>query len=1106
MLTIYRSNRVEELARLLGDLLAVPLGDALRSEVIVVQSLGMRRWLSFQIAARFGVAMNCEFPFFAEFGQRVFKSAFAGEAAGKSFSREALPWRVLGAMERLWERAELEPLRRYVGADAASELKRFEVARQIAGVFDRYMAFKPELPLEWERTREGGWQGLLWRDLIAERAEVHPPALLTRLLEQIERGETSLPNLPERVSVFGVASLPPFYLRLLDAVAKCTAVHFFLFEPTDQYWGDLKSPRDQRRYLRRHARPGQTAADLHLEVGHELLASWGKAGQDFTNEVQDLNPHTFREEFRPPEETTLLRQLQSGIFHLRSTADPTQNQEPRTKNQELPDPSLQIHCCHSPMRELEVLYDSLLDLFERLPGLTPKDILVTMPDVGTHAPFIEAVFGAPEDERMRIPYTIADRSASARSAVARTFLKMLELPGRRFTSAEVLALLETAAVRERFGFSEVDLVLVRDAVERNGIRWGIDGRHRAAFGVPAFEQNSWRAGLDRLLLGYALAGDGATLYESILPDAEVEGSLALLAGQLAQFVEGLFELVPGLTAPRSLREWSRSLRRLLDTFFIEETAEGEEVLAVRKALAALGELAEFHAGPVTFAAIRAHLQGVLGEMDSGSGFLAGHVTFCSLKPMRSIPFRVICTLGMNDGAFPRREVPIAFDLLAEPGAGRSRRDEDRQLFLESLLSAREVFYLSYSGLSPKDNSESPPSTVVSELLDHLEALHPAPPREAPAPSAQRAGTQASQPVRSAGFQPAVSDEAKPYARFLTRHRLQPFSPAYFAKSGPLFSYSEENFRASQAGRAAKPPLRTGWIDAPLPELGPEWRAVELRNLIRFFRHPARYFLRERLKLELPEALGEPCDCEPLELDALERWTLANDLAGAVVAGRPLDSALAVVRAAGLAPHGHFGDVQLEVMRQGAAGVGAHLEALALGGRLAPAPLSLTLGEWQLTGTLEGLYESAQLEICGSEPSAKDRLSAWIRHLALGASSSAGPLRTVLVSATGSLEHQPVEDARARLADLLTIYEQGLRSPLPFFPKASYEFSRRTLRPGKRESTDPAKAGRTEYANSEGRDPHNDFCFRHLEEPCGEEWQRLALRIYTPLFNATAEPS
>ena len=440
--------------------------------------------------------------------------------------------------------------------------------------------------------------------------------------------------------------------------------------------------------------------------------------------------------------------------------EPMTSEEPVRRGIPPGDASLQIHCCHGAMRELEVLHDRLLDLFDRLPGLMPKDILVTMPEVETYAPYIGAVFNT-------LPFSIADRSAQAESSVAAALLKLLALHGGRFLARDVLALLEIQAVRERFGIAESELDDVRRWVDDTGIRWGIDAAHRAAVGLPSFGNNSWRAGLDRLLLGYALPGDGATLFEDVLPYPEIEGGDAALLGRFVDFCEKLFRLIPALDAPRTLAEWEASLRELLDTFVDDNDDLADELKRVRSAVRGIGALTEFHPGPISFEVLRTHLASVLSETESGFGFLAGHITFCSLKPMRSVPFRVICILGLNDTAFPRREPPLGFDLLAQEGRGRSRRDDDRQLFLETILSARDALYLSYSGLSPRDNSEAPPSVVVTELLDYT----------------------------ARNYEPALA---------VTMHPLQAFSTRYFGVDQPLFSYSAAALAASRASCTPAP--------------------------------------------------------------------------------------------------------------------------------------------------------------------------------------------------------------------------------------------------------------------------------------------------------------
>ncbi|HEV7403459.1 MAG TPA: exodeoxyribonuclease V subunit gamma [Chthoniobacteraceae bacterium] len=1046
-LYVYRSNRLEALGERLAEVLRVPLPNPLQPETIVVQSLGMRRWISFELAARLGVTMNCHFPFFQEFAHGLLNPGIKTQSA---FSRTALPWRILALLPRLIERPGFEPLQHYAGHDAQAALKQFQLANQIATVFDRYLAHSPERLLQWENKREQGWQAQLWRELAKGHAETHPPALLRAFTARAEANEP-LPGVAPRLSVFGISGVPPFFLHLLQAAGRLIEVHLFLLEPTDQYWGDILSQREQSRLLRRPELKGRTAEDLHFEPANELLASFGRPGRAFSRDIEDLEPNDSEPLFVEPVPDTLLRAWQSDIFQV---MEPMTAEEPARRAGEPGDASVQIHCCHGPMRELEVLHDRLLDLFERLPRLMPKDILVTMPEVETYAPYIGAVFNQADAAGQRLPFSIADRSAQAESSVAAALLKLLALHGGRFLARDVLGLLEIQAVRQRFGIAESELDDVRRWVDDTGIRWGIDAAHRAAVGLPSFDNNSWRAGLDRLLLGYALPGDGATLFEDVLPYPEIEGGDAALLGRFVDFCEKLFRLVPALDAPRPLAEWEASLRELLDTFIADHDDFAGELKRVRSAVRGVGALTEFHPGPVSFDVLRTHLATVLGDTEGGHGFLAGHVTFCSLKPMRSVPFRVICILGLNDTAFPRREPPLGFDLLAQEGRGRSRRDDDRQLFLETILSARDALYLSYSGLSPRDNSEAPPSVVVTELLDYT----------------------------ARNYEPALT---------VTKHPLQAFSTRYFGVDQPVFSYSAAALAASRASCAPAPAARA---TEPLGEMEAPEREVEVAALVKFFASPAKYFLEQRLKLRLPKAEEVVDDCEPLRVADLDRWNLQNRL---LRGGSSVPQDLRVWQSEGVLPAGWFGHAEYEDMAGQVEQLLAAVGTLCAAGPFPPQPTRLPFGEWHLNGTLPDLFPEGIVHLVGWKVKAKDRLRAWIHHLFLNAAATHGPRTTRLFCVDRLVEFRPPADAAALLADLLELYARGLREPLPFFAESSFVLAKARL-DGKSEYR-----ARGKWEKKEKTDAHVDLCFRG-RDPLDRDWEELSLRVYAPMIEHSGE--
>lgn len=1047
MLHLHRSNRLESLADTFAAELRTPLGDPLAPDLVVVQSLGMRRWLQHGLAERLGVAMNITFPFPTELLHRACDTALGRNEDAPLFDRDVLPWRVLRELPALLAGEDAALLAHYIDSGESPDLKRWQLAGRIASVFDRYLAHRPQLVTKGKRTDwRDAWQWRLWKTLTKDAADAHPAARLEALAAAIERG-TELPGLPARLAIFGISSLSPLFLRLVEVLSRARDVHFFLLDPTRHYWGDIRSPREIDR-LRARGRD-----TTHRETGHPLLASLGKVGREFHDAILELEARDASEQFVEPSAATLLHTLQRDILDL--------HDEPPAPTPG--DRSVQLHCCHGPMREVEVLHDQLLDLFQKHPGLEPRDILVAMPDVAAYAPFIDAVFGAPENDRAFIPFRIADRPARSENGFADAFLRLLALAPSRFTAPAVLDLLETPAVHRRFGLTADDLPVVRDWLDRATIRWGIDAEHRTRFGVPALAQNTWRAGLSRLLLGYALGGErDDQLFGDVLPVREIEGGLASVLGSLAEFCDRLFALAEDLPRDRTPAAWTQLLRGVLTTFLDSSDEFADEFRQLTRSIDAFAGSAA-RAGfeePLGFEVVRSHFAGALEDTDSGSGFLGGHVTFCALKPMRSIPFRVIALLGLSAAAFPRRDTAPAFDLTAEEPQplDRTRRDDDRFLFLEMLLSARDALLLSHPGFNAKTNTEEPPSVLVSELLDFL-----------------------------------GPDTAE---RITTKHALQPFSPRYYS-DGELFSYSAANCIPPAASEARPPFLTT-----PLPEPEEDWRSVSLDTLQSFFAHPAKFFLTQRLRLRLPDD-EEPLDeTEPFEVAGLAASQLRQIVAERAIASGQLETARPLLIAAGNLPVRHEGLAELSAMERRVAQLVEDVRAATSGTTARSIAFDHALDAWRLHATLHDIHPSGCVRMRASDVKAKDLLRAWLAHLAWNlAPDGTEPKITRLFNTDGSFAFRPVPDADAHLTALLALYARGLREPVPFFPQIGLTYARRMWRPRKGERKLPLDAARGEWnaGKTYERDAWNERCFAHLDDWLNDDWLALTSAIYEPLL-------
>ncbi len=1101
-LILHRSHRLEWLADALAQQLRAHPCPPLVAEKVVVQSLGLRKWLSQQLAMRLGVSMNIDFPFPATFVEETFGVMTGSEKPSPVYRREVLPWRIHAALPALLGEREFAQLRRYAGAEP---LRLWQLATQVATVFDRYLAYRPDMLLRWEEgdVREGEeWQGRLWRTIA--RGTAHAAKLLrdrTRkaapqpsTAEWVEdRWLDDLPlfaaarkapakTVPEtRVSIFGISSMAPFHLQVLEALAETTDVHVYLLTPTFEYWGDIRSEREQARMRKWMAKRGANPQGHLISEGHPLLASLGKIGREFHEAVLDLTPageheYYFDEGPLPTRELRMLAALQGSLLSL---AVPEEKVELSAE-----DRSIQIHNCHSPMRELEVLHDQLLALFSEDLTLKPRDVLVSVTNMEIYAPCIEAVFGATESEEVRFPFSITDRAAHAENVVADALLRILDVADSRYTANGVLGLLDCAPIRARFEITEADLPLLWDWVMRSGIRWGIDAAHRESMGLPGVPEHTWRFGLDRLLLGYALPPEGRALYGGILPDADVEGDLAVTLGRFAAYCEELFAAGRRLAEVEGdAAEWAQELRAALARMCSGDDRLAESFRGTGAKLDAIAECATLAGNTETlpFTVMRAHVAGLFADTDSGGGFLRGGITFCSLKPMRAIPHRVIAVLGLNDDAFPRATRAPAFDLAAEqPRPGdRTLRDDDRYLYLEMLLSARDVLLLSYCGQSPKDNSMRPPSVLVAELVDFLARC----------------------------FDPG--DGYKSLGERLTVvHRLQAFSVEYFKPGSRLFSYSQDNARG--AGRKSRTPADAEPFARALPGREVETELM-LAVLIDALTQPARFFARARLNLALPFEQESVEDSEPIVLDARDRSMLMGDLISARLEEAPLGALLVPVRASGLLPHGYagdsaFGETELEALRL-AGVVATH----APGSSLPSVSFSLTVGEWTLHGSLGPFTQSARVHLRTAKIRARDELAAWISHLALCAGAPDGyPRRTVVVGSDEVLLLLPVsaDAAKQELERLLGLYRRTFSEPLPLFPESSQTYAeyKLNLTGGKRKA--PLDAARWVWSdNSNDRailecdDRWNALVWRAHPEPLGKEFEHLATYVFEPLVRA-----
>ncbi len=1061
-LTLITGNRLEHLVERLAQILAQPAPAPLAGDCIVVQSKGMERWARMALARINGICANTTFPFPKAFLEDLCRKCFPDFSRPKAFEPEVLTFRILDALSHRIREPAFESLAAYL-REGDDPLKHFEISRKIAHLFDQYVVFRPEWLFSWESGKEAHWQAILWRDVRAGDPNCHQAFWLKRFADSLREESLRIETSLHQVCVFGISYLPPVYLQVLSEIARRVPVYFFLMNPCREYWSDLVSDFEKRRIHGGYSKAGDPGKDLHLEQGNRLLSAWGTQGRQFFSAVSALEAHG-EERFQEPAGDTVLSRIQKDIFTL---LDPA---ESRDKKRMQPDSSLRIHACHSPMREMEVLRDALLDLFQGDAKLVPQDILVMAPEIETYAPFIQAVFGADAPDAPVIPFCIADRGIGMEDEAAAGFFSLLSLHETRLGVSRVLELLDHDPIRRRFQLTDSEIRDIQRWVRETRIRWGADAKDRARWGVPAFYENTWEAGLERLLLGYATGSLGKSDVAGVLPHEAVEGESVAALGRFYEFFDRLIFYFNQFNLLKKTEDWASLLNQLLDDFILAEEPGSSGVFLLRDGIRSL-EQAGAYAGypePLSFPVIRAFLEEYLNRKTTEHRFASGGVTFCTFLPMRSIPSKVICLVGMNDGAFPRQDLALSFNRMAlNPRAGdRSRRRDDKYLFLEAVLSARSRLHISYVGLSLQDNTAIPPSVLVTQLVEYL--------RE--------------------GYGIAEND-------VVFRHRLHPFSPSYFRDHPVFFSYSRDDFIAARQEGSGSP--LPPFFPGPLGEPPPYFDSPDLERLCRFVANPSAFFFRERLGVFFfeEEALLE--DREPFHLDALETYRLIQELIGAHLFKSP-DSELLrrVWRLQGRLPHGNVGSSLFDRLNL-QAGAFARKVAKIRGER----DIETVEGEIRtdgltLSGRLDTVFGSRLIRHRFARIQGQDLLDTWVRHLFLAAVRPEKPGEAFFLCNEAAFRFRPVKDAPLLLKPVLNLYKNGLVMPARLFPRASFEYAWQRFKLGKtrKEALDRAKKKweKSEFFKGDLDDPYIERCFRGIDA-LDESFERCAESLFPPML-------
>jgi exodeoxyribonuclease V gamma subunit len=1111
MLRVHRGSRGDALADGLAAMLREPSGaDPFVAEVVAVPTRGVERWLTQRLATVLGtrpgrgdgVCAHVDFPFPASLVATATAAppqpaTDTGGASVAGVDPDDDPWTPARAVWPLLEVLEaridepwLGPLAAHLGAggagpDGARRSRWWPTARHLADLFDRYGVQRPAMVRAWAAGDDadglGGplrddvvWQATLWRAL---RVRLDGPSPAERLDEACRhiRARPDDVALPSRLSLFGLTRLPGSHLDVLTALGEARDVHLWLLHPSAALWASLEAVVGSGEGTPR--RRGDPAAE---RVRNPLLATWGRDAREMQTVLARGGATDGVALPDPDAPATILGRIQADVRADRppppdggpasgpgrgagrmapggaGTNGPPAPAGPGPDGPLVPDPgdrSLQVHACHGRARQVEVLRDAILRLLADDPTLEPRDVIVMCPDIDAFAPLLTATFGPGEVTAGRdLHVRLADRSIRQTNPVLGAVAALLDLAAGRVTVSDVVDLIGCDPIRYRFGFDDDELTRIDEWVRGAGARWGLDADGRRPYGLAHVGAGTWKTGLDRLLLGVAMSEDDLRTVGGVLPYDDVGSGDVDLVGRLAEVTDRLDTALRDLSGIRPLTAWTETIAGAAASLMATPDADAWQLHQLRSVLDGVLAEARVSGGggtALTLGELRALLADRLRGRPTRANFRTGHLTMCTLVPMRSVPHRVVALLGLDDGVFPRPAAPDGDDILAlDPVVGdRDGRSEDRQLLLDALLAAGDHLVVTYCARDERTNATRPPSVPVGELLDVVDRT--------------------------------VADPAGRRGRDLVvvQHPLQPFDPRNFeadrlVPDGP-WSFDPVALAGAEASRLTRTPA-PAFAVAPLPARPCD--PLEVDDLVRFVQHPVKAYLRQRLDIRVAGDWPEPDDTLPIELDALERWQVGDRLLRDRLAGVGAADARRAEIARGGLPPGRLGDAVLDKLEPD---VDA-LVAAAGAGRVRSVDVTVDLGGRTLVGTVAEVVGPGLRTVTYSKLGPKQRLAAWVRLLVLSAAMPERPwtARTVgrgrkpghlAVATVGPLGDDPDrrrEAALAALAVLVDLYDRSQQGPVPLACRSSAAW----VEAG-RAGRDPAAAAAGAWVSS--RDRHGE---------------------------------
>ncbi|MDI9357763.1 MAG: exodeoxyribonuclease V subunit gamma [Phycisphaerales bacterium] len=1025
---VVMSNTLSDLSKNIAEQIKNEQKDPFLKPSIAVATTGMGQWLTIKLTEKIGVVANIRITNFRDLLSQVYRIVIPNEK--NVLQQDIIKWRIYNLLNTEKFKNNFPSVSHYYNQTSTADepLKRIALATELADIFEQYEVYRPQMIADWNQSikkenidahEEIAWQKELWQMMKQDLKENYQDQIELRdlLLNALENNTTQqkLKSILPTMHFFGFNIIPPFYLDILDKLSQTINIYFYLVNPApEQYWIEDKST---KQIARIHKRMNwKKIPDDIILYGNDLLLNWGVVMKEtflLLFQREDI-VNSYQEILSPPPEKpiTLLQKIQSDIYYNKTWDKNTLSYQ--YDMQDIDDGSITINGCFTPMREVEVFYNYLMELIDKKKEhINPRDIIVMITDIDFYAPYIHAVF-----ENKGIPYTIADETIANDDNLLSCLQLFLNFDDQSFKAEAVLALLESVLVRQHFDINNYEDI--RNAVKEASIYFGEKGRKNDETYLV-----SWEYGLKRILYGICMSteaeySDGINTF---IPLDTAEGTDALERVKLIHFVQLLQQYLSERKLSKNIKAWVAYLHQLvINMIFDPEKDKGghDEYADFVAMVNQISNMTDLIDGDIPFEVFRYSLLNRINMSKKEQRFANKGITFCSLLPMRSIPFKTVAMLGMNFDKYPRHESFFSFNLIYKDKqlGDRNIKNNDKHLFLETILSAQERLYISYIARNTKNAEILPPSSLIDELTDYV--------------------------ARRINYDNPNTDELR--KNWVTIHPLSSRSSRYNA-----IKYGQEN--VSKKDRYLLNYLNEESFTNPnnqknqqdqSAQVTKEITEISLKDLTAFFKNPPKWYLNKKWGIYYTEKDTLIADHELFEINNLLEWELSNK----VLDSDDCNALKKRYLLLGKLPLANMSDVSVnKIVKSKVVPINELLQEYIKGITPSKKDIHLAVNNVSLIGKIDGIYNDKLIRFCHSSNYLKYLIVAYIEFLALKANNYCMPLIFIFLkkveidgkkikvadSVTISADFCSKEKAKAKLNEMVGYFIKGQEDYCCFLP-------------------------------------------------------------------------